>query len=256
MSHRLTDTSGKVGDLSPNWLNSSRPPTTKLMIEPTPRMPNPLTWVSSITKTTASKTNTTPAQLTGRLPAARNASSRQIAPTTPGAMRPGLNNSMTRPRLPRVSRIKETLGSDMTSKNNSSRFLPNRLGSTSRVSRILDPLEVSTSNPSTWASSPLRSSATKSTILNSTASLALNEAASLTVSSSFSSLRPRSWAMLRISAAAAFSILLARVSSKSRPVEETGVAAPMLVPGAMTAKLAAAVINVPAEPAPAPCGET
>ena len=50
--------------------------------------------------------------------------------------------------------------------------------------------------------------------------------------------------------------LLASVSSRSSLVEETGVAAPMLVPGAMTAKLAAAVMNVPAEPARAPRGET
>ena len=62
--------------------------------------------------------------------------------------------------------------------------------------------------------------------------------------------------MLRISAAASFSTLVARVSSRSAPVDETGVAAPMLDPGAITAKFAAAVRNVPADPACAPWGET
>ena len=46
------------------------------------------------------------------------------------------------------------------------------------------------------------------------------------------------------------------MSSRSSPVEDTGLAAPMLVPGAMTAKLAAAVIKVPADPALAPPGVT
>ena len=96
----------------------------------------------------------------------------------------------------------------------------------------------------------------KSTTFPSTASWALYDAASLTVASSNSWLRPRSWAMLRIRAAASFSTLLARVSSRSSPVDETGVAAPMFDPGAMTAKLAAAVIKVPADPACAPRGET
>ena len=62
--------------------------------------------------------------------------------------------------------------------------------------------------------------------------------------------------MLRISAAASFSTLLAKVSPKSCPVDDTGVAAPMFVPGAITAKLAAAVMNVPADPARAPAGDT
>ena len=110
--------------------------------------------------------------------------------------------------------------------------------------------------PSNWASRSSRFSAMKSTTFNSTASRALKDEAFLTVSSSLSWLRPRSWAMLRIRAAASFSTLLARVSPKSCPPEATGVAAPILVPGAITAKLAAAVMKVPAEPALAPLGET
>ena len=60
--------------------------------------------------------------------------------------------------------------------------------------------------------------------------------------------------MLRIKAAASFSTLLASVSSMSSPVDEIGAAAPILEPGDITAKLAAAAIKVPADPALAPLG--
>ena len=46
------------------------------------------------------------------------------------------------------------------------------------------------------------------------------------------------------------------VGGSSPPDELTGDAAPMLVAGAITAKLAATVMNVPADAACAPAGET
>ena len=49
---------------------------------------------------------------------------------------------------------------------------------------------------------------------------------------------------------------LASVSGRSSPEPLMGEAAPMLVAGAMTAKLAATVMKVPAEAACAPEGET
>ena len=43
ISHRFTDSGGSVGDVSPNWANSSSPPMTRLTTEPMPRIPNPAT---------------------------------------------------------------------------------------------------------------------------------------------------------------------------------------------------------------------
>ena len=62
--------------------------------------------------------------------------------------------------------------------------------------------------------------------------------------------------MARMSAAAALVALSDRVSGRSSPPLPTGVAAPMLVLGAITATCAAAVMKVPAEAACAPRGET
>ena len=255
-SQRLTATRGRVGETSPNWAKSSRPPTIRLITAPTPRMPKPATWSSSTARTTASRMKATPAQLNGRLPRARKASNSAIPPTTPGTIRPGLNSSMTMPSAPTVSRMAETLGSEMNSRNCSAGFLLLVRSWRSRVSRVRGPAGVSTTLPCNWASRSSWSLAMKSTTFSSTASVAVKEAALRTVSSSFSWLRPRVWAMLRIRAAASLVTLLAMVSSSFWPPDATGVAAPMLVPGAITAKWAAAVIKVPAEPARAPGGET
>ena len=62
--------------------------------------------------------------------------------------------------------------------------------------------------------------------------------------------------MLRTSAVMSSSTLRRSVGGKSSPVPETGDAAPMLVPGAIAAMLAATVTSVPAEAACAPRGET
>src|SRR5437870_1870483 len=96
----------------------------------------------------------------------------------------------------------------------------------------------------------------KSTIWASTASEALKDTALRTVTSSLSPLRPRSWAMLRMRAAASLVTFSWRVPPMSPPVADTGDAAPMLVPGAIAAKLAAAKMNVPADAARAPLGAT
>ena len=79
---------------------------------------------------------------------------------------------------------------------------------------------------------------------------------SLTISSKRSAFLPRVSAIDLIKLAASLVILIPNVSGKSPPVIVTGLAAPIFVPGAITAKLAAAVIKVPADPALAPCGLT
>src|SRR4029453_17775794 len=107
-----------------------------------------------------------------------------------------------------------------------------------------------------WASKSSVSLPMKSTIWASTASEALKDTALRTVTSSLSPLRPRSWAMLRMRAAASLVTFSWRVPPMSPPVADTGDAAPMLVPGAIAAKLAAAKMNVPADAARAPLGAT
>ena len=62
--------------------------------------------------------------------------------------------------------------------------------------------------------------------------------------------------MLRMKARVSSSIFRASVSGRSAPPAPTAAAAPMLVPGAITAKLAAAATKVPAEAALAPAGDT
>ncbi len=71
-----------------------------------------------------------------------------------------------------------------------------------------------------------------------------------------STLRPRCCAMLWLKEAVKFSIFLPRVPLISSPPPPTGCAAPMLVPGAIAVTWPASVMNVPAEPAPAPLGAT
>ena len=69
-------------------------------------------------------------------------------------------------------------------------------------------------------------------------------------------MRSRACAMLRMKALVSALILRERVDGMSPPSDLTGEAAPMVVPGAMTAKLAAAVMKVPADAARAPAGPT
>ena len=86
----------------------------------------------------------------GKLPKAKKASSNEITPTTPGAIRPGLNSSMTMPNPPMDKRMKETLGSEMNSRKFSSKFFLRRRRVRSRVSRVRVPETVSTTRPSSW----------------------------------------------------------------------------------------------------------
>ena len=151
------------------------------------------------------------------------------------------------------------LGSERKRRNLSTMLIPPVRTSTLWVSRTtLGPVggRSCASRPLSCARRSSTSPAMKSTKLDSTASSAVKETALSTVASSFSALRPRSVAMLRISAAASLKTLDLRVSGRSSPEDPTGLAAPMLVPGAMTAKVAAAVMNVPAEAACAPRGDT
>ena len=77
-----------------------------------------------------------------------------------------------------------------------------------------------------------------------------------TICSASAGLRPWLEASARTNAAASFSTLRPSAPPMSLPFELIGVAAPMLVCGAIAATSAASVMNTPAEPARAPFGET
>ena len=90
---------------------------------------------------------------------------------------------------------------------------------------------------------------------NPTASLAAAEIAWRTALTAHSTLRPRVSASPWMSAAASVVAFLASVVSIGPPIC-TGVAAPMLVPGAIAATWLAVTMNTPAEAARDPGGET
>ncbi len=84
----------------------------------------------------------------------------------------------------------------------------------------------------------------------------MNARLSSTASAASATLRPRASASDRTYAAASDAAFLAIVSSICSPDPDTGWAAPMCVPGAMTATSAAMVMTNPAEAARAPDGAT
>ena len=88
------------------------------------------------------------------------------------------------------------------------------------------------------------------------ASVAGDDRASRTVSSAQSAFRPRVSAIERMLATASLRTFWPRSPSMSSPWPPTGVAAPMFVPGAITATWPASVMNVPALAARAPDGVT
>ena len=76
--------------------------------------------------------------------------------------------------------------------------------------------------------------------------------ASRTADSAHSALRPRASAMLTMYSAASFTAF----SDATAPDRPTGWAAPTLVAGAIAAMFVDRRMNVPAEAARAPCGDT
>ncbi len=89
-----------------------------------------------------------------------------------------------------------------------------------------------------------------------TASRSVIETAWRTAFSAQSAFRPRSSAIVRMNAAASFSIFFIIVLSAFPPPSMTGDAAPMLVAGAIAAMWAAIVMKTPADAARAPVGAT
>ena len=114
----------------------------------------------------------------------------------------------------------------------------------------------STARPSTAASSSDSVAATRSTTFSSSASFGVAEIASRTAASAQSALRPCSSATPRAKATVSLVTLRPRAPSTSSPVAVTGVAAPIVVFGAIPATWPAMAMNVPADTASAPGGPT
>ena len=115
---------------------------------------------------------------------------------------------------------------------------------------------ITTSRPSANARTSSSDAAMPSTAPTSTASLAADETAFSTVEIAQATFRPRSSAIARIFAIVSLKTLSRSVSGMSVPSERIGEAAPMFVPGAMTATWLASVMNVPALAARPPAGAT
>ena len=113
-----------------------------------------------------------------------------------------------------------------------------------------------TARPSTATSSSVSVAATRSITFSSSASFGVAELASRTAASAQSALRPWSSATPRAKATVSFVTLRPRSPSTSSPVAVIGVAAPMVVLGAIAAMWPAMAMKVPADTASAPGGPT
>ncbi len=158
-------------------------------------------------------------------------------------------------REPIESKIKAISGRKMTDRSCSIGVISNEIGIASAVFSVRVSPRTMTSKPSICSNKSSRSTAIKSMMPNSKASLALAALALIIASLAHSTaLSPRRSARFLISATKIFSTLACKVSSMSPPCISTGLAAPMLVCGAIAAACPARVINVPAEAAKPPEG--
>jgi hypothetical protein len=134
-------------------------------------------------------------------------------------------------------------GSERTSRNSSNGDIDTSTSGASAVSSVASaPPDSVTVRPSISAISSAVSVAIRSITSSSSASCASTDTASRTASSAHSTFRSRSRAMVRMYAAASLIALLRTSSGSSVPSPLTGVAAPMVVLGAMAATCAARVM--------------
>ena len=105
ISQRSTSTAGSgITDDSKNPPKIRKEPTRNETTPPAPKAPMPGACSSKKNRPIANRMSATPTQLTGSCPNATKASSSAITPTTPGPNTPGLKNSASSARLPRLSR--------------------------------------------------------------------------------------------------------------------------------------------------------
>src|SRR5919112_13542 len=152
-------------------------------------------------------------------------------------------------KVPSDRNRKARLGSanSCSSRRNSPKSCSTRVAPAVRTVTVL-PEATLTLRPSSCSSSSARLATSRSTASSRMASSAVTARPLRTVSMANRVLRPR-WAATVSAKAAASLITLSEISP---PCRATGVAAPMVVPGAIAARLAAKVISAPAEAARAP----
>ena len=203
------------------------------------------------------KSAASPVRLTGSTWNDASASSRQIAPATPGKYTPGCANSKYSPINPRHHQQVHDVGIGERVEQ------PLTEASSSRASLSRLPARASRSGPppSPCGRSPASAGcANRARQCRSRAWPAPRARQSTTLwrtaCSTQSSLRPRCCAIVRAKVAAKFSIFWPISPLTSPPPSSTGCAAPIVVPGAIAARFAASVMKVPADAALAPDGAT
>ena len=236
--------------------NSRIAPRTIAAIPPAVRMPWLGTHISATNRTTAKTMRAIPAPFASSVPMAKSARRIAMTPTTPGKMRLGFESSKMSPYVPTVKSRSATCGSVMKWRIPSSGLNGWLSLDVAAVARVTGPSGSRTSRPLAARSSSGTLEAIRSTMRSSSASSAVMLTLSRTALSAQSAFLPRAVAMLRIWATASFSTFVRRSPSISSPDEDTGCAAPMFVAGAIAATCPAIVMNVPAEAAREPEGET
>ena len=207
---------------------------------------------SATSSPTPVKIRSRPIPLNGMIWSARPASTRQIAPATPGKTTPGCVNSTYSPSSPAKIRSSAICGSEIMFRKRLTRLISSRTTCADLVRNTTSWRPTCTLLPSIFSSSSSRSSATRSITFFSSASFDVIALESRTASIAHLTLRLRSCAIDSMNAAAKFSIFSAEWSrapsdlgsSRFSPGSgggdppgnsDTGCAAPILVPGAIAA---------------------
>ena len=254
-------TSGSIVSRSPGSVGfgagkSSSAPKISAKIPPAIRMPWLVTQISETNSSRAKTRSATPAAFAASVPSAKSAITIAMTPITPGKIRLGLESSKISPKVPRVKSRSAICGSTTTCRKVSIRFgsfVSTRAPASNSVIRRP---ATSTLFPSALCSTSATSLATKSTTFSRAASSSRTDALFRTASSAHRALRPRANAIFCATATVSFSTFCRRSPLMSLPEESTGCAAPMFVAGAMAATCPAIVMNIPADTARAPAGET
>jgi len=180
-----------------------------------------------------------------------------MMPINPATQPPGLEISIRIAWTPMESKRKTRLGLVRSCRTFSIRVCSSVSTLAPAVCRVMGSPETTRVRPSSQFKTSARSRAIKSTSPASSASTADTALAfSMVSSANATASAPRPAARLRTCARKASFNLASIVSPISSPSEPTGLAAPIMVSGAITAACPARVMMVPALPAMAPLGAT
>ena len=188
---------------------------------------------------------------TGSIPSATSEATNIRTPSVP-TIPPGMKNSATMNARPSQKKTKARFGSRSEWKKPAKKPIVSSVTVAPATSSVTGSPETWTVMPSTSARSVGTSGAIRSITPSCSASSAEALSASRTADSAQTAFRSRVSAMLTMYSAASFTAF----SEATAPDSPTGCAAPTLVAGAIAATFVDSRMNVPAEAARAPDGET